>query len=344
MNRSICPLGPTLRMLAVLAALGCRATIGADLVRAVDAKLPPLPDKISSFGAAIVGDDLYVYGGHIGGAHQHSKDNLSHKFSRLRLAAPSEWETLPVGVALQSPALVAHGGKVYRLGGLTAHNAQKEVEKLESVTDFECFDPKTNRWTKLPPLPEPRSSHDAVVVGDLLYVMGGWDLGKEQAWHETAYVADLSQASPEWKPLPKQPFKRRALAVAEHQGKIYALGGIDDKTPSLDVDVYDPATRQWSIGPKIPTAAAGGEHMGPGLNGFGCAAVGVGGKLYLNTMDGTIHTLAPDGMTWQPFAQLEQPRFFHRMLPHGNELLILGGASMKGHLDSIERVKIAPTP
>jgi N-acetylneuraminic acid mutarotase len=309
-------------------------------VTAVPAKLPPLPDKISSFGAAIVGDDLYVYGGHIGGAHQHSKDNLSHKFSRLRLKAASEWETLPVGVALQSPALVAHGGKVYRIGGLTAHNGPKEKENLESVATFERYDPQTKSWTKLTPLPEPRSSHDAVVVGDLLYVIGGWDLGKEQAWHETAYVADLSQPTIEWNALPKQPFKRRALAVAEHAGKIYAIGGIDDKKPRVDVEIYDPAAQSWSKGPPVPAAVAGTEYMGPGMNGFGGAAFGVGGRLYLSTMDGTVHRLSTDGRSWEAVATLQEGRFFHRMLPHGNDLLILGGASKVGHLDTIERVTL----
>src|SRR5690242_16306494 len=93
------------RLVVVAAGCCCAQVEAAELAPAAAAKLPPLPDKISSFGAALVGDDLYVYGGHIGGAHQHSKENLSHKFSRLRLAAPSEWETLPVGPGLQSPAL-----------------------------------------------------------------------------------------------------------------------------------------------------------------------------------------------------------------------------------------------
>jgi N-acetylneuraminic acid mutarotase len=338
-----------LRLLLVVAVACCGASANAaelapsaSTAAAASAKLPPLPEKISSFGAAVVGDDLYVYSGHTGGAHQHSKENLSYKFSRLKLAAPSEWEALPVGPGLQSPALVAHGGKVYRAGGLTAHNAPKEEEQLESLADFERYDPKTNKWTKLAPLPEPRSSHDAVVVGDKLYVIGGWNLGKdEKKWHDTAIVADLSQAKPEWKELPKQPFKRRALGVAEVGGKLYAIGGMTEDGPSLDVAVLDLASGKWSEGPKVPVAAADGESMGPGLNGFGCSAFGVDGKLYLSTMDGTVHQLSADGKSWQGVAKLEQPRFFHRLLPHDGELIVLGGASMKkGHLDSIERIVV----
>jgi N-acetylneuraminic acid mutarotase len=324
-------------------ALVCaQSLVAAELAPSTGAKLPPLPEKISSFGAAVLNDALYVYGGHTGGAHQHSKENLSYKFSRLRLDAPSEWETLPVGPGLQSPALVAHGGKLYRVGGMLAKNAPKEEDDLDSVTLFERYDPQTNQWTKLTPLPQGRSSHDAVVVGDKLYVVGGWNLGKEQVWHDTALVADLSQTMPGWKELPQQPFKRRALAVAYHNGKVYALGGMGEKGPSLDVHAFDPATGKWTEETKVPSAPADGHNMGPGLNGFGCSAFGVGDKLYLSTMDGHIHQLSADGKLWQSVAKLQQPRFFHRLLPHNGELLIVGGASMGvGHLDSIERISLA---
>jgi N-acetylneuraminic acid mutarotase len=314
---------------------------GAELAPA-QAPLPKLPEAISSFGAAVSGDALYVYGGHTGDAHAHSKENLSLRFSRLKLDAPSEWESLPVGPGLQSPALVAHDGKIYRIGGLTALNAPKEPENLVSLADFERFDPQTKQWEKLASLPEARSSHDAVVVGNLLYVMGGWNLGKDQKWHDTALVADLSQAKPEWKELPKQPFKRRALAVAEHGGKIYAIGGMSEKSPTLDVHYYDPKTQTWSEGPKVNAMAADGP-MGKveGMNGFGCSAFGVDGKLYLSTMDGNVFTLADDGQAWTAVAKLEKPRFFHRLLPHGHQLLAIGGAARGGHLDTIERVNLA---
>ena len=38
---------------------------------------------------------------------------------------------------------------------------------------FARFDPESNSWEDLPPLPEGRSSLDAAVVGDTLYVVGG---------------------------------------------------------------------------------------------------------------------------------------------------------------------------
>jgi streptogramin lyase len=44
------------------------------------------------------------------------------------------------------------------------------------------FDPATKSWEELPPLPEPRSSHDVVVIDNQVIVVGGWALdGKSKS-------------------------------------------------------------------------------------------------------------------------------------------------------------------
>ena len=85
---------------------------------------PPLPEAVSSFGAAVCDGFVYVYGGHSGKAHQYSTETVSGKFRRLSLADPSRgWEELPGGPALQGLALVSHDGKLYRVGGMQPRNA-----------------------------------------------------------------------------------------------------------------------------------------------------------------------------------------------------------------------------
>ena len=162
-------------------------------VRQASGDANDLPEGLASFGAAMDDGYLYVYGGHIGRAHTHSKENISHHFRRIRLRDGSEWEPLPMQTGLQGLPLVAHGGYLYRVGGLKALNAQGEPDDLHSVDEFCRFDPKTNSWTSLPPLPAPRSSHDAVVMDGKIYVAGGWNLSGDDdgEWHTTALVYDL---------------------------------------------------------------------------------------------------------------------------------------------------------
>jgi len=301
----------------------------------IKSEFPLLPQPISSFGAVRDGDWVYVYSGHTGGAHQHSKKNLALSFQRIDLTSPKAWESLPVGPGLQSVSLVAHGGSIYRVGGLSALNEPGEKENLVSVTDFFRFDPTAKSWTPLEPLPVGRSSHDSIAVGSKVYVIGGWDLGSgESKWHKKPLVIDLAVKDAKWQELAEQPFERRAIAVAELNGKIYAIGGMSPKGPSNDVHVFDTASNTWAEGPTLP----GGK-----MNGFGSSAVTVDGKLFASGMDGAMFRLSADGKSWETVAQFDHPRFFHRLVDGGNKsLLAIAGASMQeGHFDSIERVSVA---
>ncbi|NQV27257.1 MAG: hypothetical protein HQ518_23155 [Rhodopirellula sp.] len=158
-------------------------------------KLPELPQGITSFGGAIVGDTFYVYGGNYGSAHEYTNEEQSNDLWALNLAAGSEWKKASTGPRLQGLAMVAHDGLLYRVGGFTAMNQEGEEQDLQSQASVAQFNPKTSVWKELPSLPEPRSSHDAAVLGDTLYVAGGWDMpgaGKDRVWHQTAWTLDLS--------------------------------------------------------------------------------------------------------------------------------------------------------
>ena len=303
-----------------------------------------LPRGITSFGAAVIGDWLYVYGGHFGRPHHYSNTSQSDELSRLHLRNPAKWEMIAQGPRLQGLAMVAHGGKLYRMGGFTAHNQEDQDHDLRSVADFVRFDPQTKQWESLPPLPEPRSSHDAVVIQDKLYVVGGWKLNgeKEQQWHQTAWVADLSQESIVWKQVPKPPFQRRALSLGHLDGKLYVIGGMQEKGgPTTRVDVFDPASETWSHGPSLIDPLADAKR-GKGMEGFGASAYTVGGQLVVSTYGGNVQVLDRDKKTWRIAIQLEDDRFFHRMLPFDSRLLLVGGASMRsGKRLHFETVKLS---
>ncbi len=43
------------------------------------------------------------------------------------------------------------------------------------ISTTEVFDPGTNSWETLSPLPTQRVSVGCTAIGDLIYVIGGWD-------------------------------------------------------------------------------------------------------------------------------------------------------------------------
>ena len=224
--------------------------------------------------------------------------------------------------------MVAHKGKLYRIGGFTAHNKEDDKHDLRSVASFASFDPQTRKWTKLPNLPEPRSSHDAVVIGDQLYVVGGWQLGKKRGWHKTAWSIDLSKKKLTWKALPTPPFARRALSLGQLGHKLVVIGGMQQKGgPTVRVDIYDTRSKKWSKGPSLKNPNGRGRYAG--IEGFGSSAFVVGKRLFVSTYGGNLQVLDSSAKEWRIAHKLEEDRFFHRMLPYKHQLVLVGGASMR---------------
>lgn len=314
--------------------------------------LPAFPQPVTSFGAAMIGDKLYTYGGHTGEAHAYSSEGHDRFLRQLDLTKGT-WEVLGEGPGLQGLALVAHGGKLIRLGGFTAKNAPGADQDLWSLSDVVQFDSATKAWTDQPALPEPRSSFDAAVLEDTIYVVGGWNMAgaAEAVWHETAWALDLTREPLEWKPIARAPFQRRALSVAAHDGSIFAIGGMQREGGiTTRVDVYDPRTDAWTRGPSLigkPSVDADDEgstsRRNTDMTGFGSSAFATGGRLYVSTIQGQLQRLKADGSAWEIVQKTPTARFFHRMVPiDERRLLIVGGANMQsGKFEEVEILDIS---
>lgn len=297
--------------------------------------LPDLDPAVTSFGGAIAGDYVYVFGGHLGDAHHYSAEGQSPRLTRLNLKQPDKWEVLAEDLPRRTgTAMVPHRGKLIRVGGFEALNKGADKESLVSRADVASYDPATNQWTDLTPLPKGRSSHDAVVIGDALYVVGGWWMqpGEKTEWHTTALRADLTKSPLVWEEIAAPPFIRRALSLGEWKGQLVAIGGMQEKGGTTRATaIYNPAQKAWSTGPEL---------QGGDMDGFGTSAFAMSDTLYVSTMSGSLQKLNDSGTRWDVIAQLTYPRFFHRMLPTADgRLLFVGGASMQsGKITELELI------
>ncbi len=305
-----------------------------------DASLAPLPETVTSFGAAIDGNAVYVYGGHTGSAHHYTKDDHAHTLRALTLEPGAQWRELGDGPPVQGLALVASEGKLYRIGGFSARNAEGEDHDLWSQASVDCYDVASGIWSPMPALPEPRSSFDAAVLGRHLYVVGGWSMQgeAEEVWHATAWRCNLDQPAAGWEAIAAPPFQRRALTVAAVGEHLYAIGGMQAAGSTTTASaVYLPAQNRWQEGPAL---------QGESMNGFGASAFAVQDRLFVSTYDGSLQVLSADGSQFEVVGHLPQARFFHRMLAiPGERLLILGGASMsEGKFESLEVIETNELP
>jgi N-acetylneuraminic acid mutarotase len=292
-----------------------------------------MPRAVSSFGAAELDGWLYVTGGHSGRTHEYSRASQWDGFVRLRAEDLAVREDLPGGEHLQGTALVAAGGRIVRIGGMRAGESGDE-DGHASVDGVAAFDPATRSWSQLPSLPSPRSSHDAAAIGAHVYVFGGWNLAghhDEAAWAEQGLALDLEHPESGWHPLP-QPFVQRGVAVAAGAGEVFVVGGMDREGEfSSAVDVFDPGSNAWRKAPDFPG------------QGFGVAATVAGDRLYAAGREGDVWCLALDAPAstarWEACGELFVPRIFHRILPAGDGLAVLGGVHTRSPVGWIEHLR-----
>ncbi len=137
--------------LATLLVLSTLAARAAEPTPAKAAELPPMPAAVSSFGAAECDGYLYLYGGHAGKTHSYDTKSVLGTFHRLKLDGGTKWEELPGGPIAQGLNLAAHGGKVYRVGGMQPKNAPGEASDNHSLTDCADSTPRSasgRRWPR----------------------------------------------------------------------------------------------------------------------------------------------------------------------------------------------------
>ncbi len=124
----------------------------------------------------------------------------------------------------------------------------------------EVYDPETDTWETLKPMPTARQFLCANVVSDKIYLIGG---SKPVNLNDPSYVPNVNEvydpATDSWAYRTPPPVNVSSHASAVVNGKIYIISGIG-ASESL-TQIYDPETDSWSQGAQIPTpvwgAAAG---------------------------------------------------------------------------------------
>ena len=154
-------------------------------------------------------------------------------------AAEDSWTTMaPLPTPFYSTiGAVAVDGKIYFIG------SQINVQ----------YDPETNTWTAIAPLPIYNDWSTVVACQNKIYVIGGSAETPTQVY---------DPATDTWENKTPIPTTRSFLQANVVDSKIYVIGGqvpsaLGVFNPSSANDVYDPATDSWSNMTPIPTPVMG---------------------------------------------------------------------------------------
>ena len=112
-------------------------------------------------------------------------------------------------------AVASGDGIVYAIGGRANGD-----EGDQYAAAAEAYDPTTDTWTELPPLPEPRGGFTGVYVSGHVIVMGG-ERGTTTFDAANAYNVETG----EWTALPPMPTARHGVATAVIGDTVYAIAG-----------------------------------------------------------------------------------------------------------------------
>jgi N-acetylneuraminic acid mutarotase len=133
--------------------------------------------------------------------------------------------------------------KLYLIGG---SNLNREPPYVEVV---ERFDPATQTWDTVAPIPVAATGMAAAALGSKIYVAGGFTVRNGFTIDKMQIYDATTNTWTQGRPLPQ---RTRDAAAAAYNGKIYIFGG-GNQTSSNTVYEYDPATDTYATKNPLPT-------------------------------------------------------------------------------------------
>jgi N-acetylneuraminic acid mutarotase len=169
------------------------------------------------------------------------------------------------------------------------------------------------KWSRVAPLPHPRSAHAVAVEHDSIYVLGGLSTDVVDRFDGKRWRRETT--------LPGG--KVNAPAAVSLAGRLYVLGGFAGATnlPLTTVRVYDTATRRWSSAAPLP--APRGGHAAVVLDGK--IHVAGGGNSESTIADHSVYDPATDA--WTEAAPLPRAEGSPAAVVYGGKLYAIGGRS-----------------
>ena len=220
-------------------------------------------------------------------------------------------EATPLSFSRQNVPGVALNGRILLLGGLANPNGYRWV-----IRDVSVYDPETDAWSPGTPMPIARAHASVAVVGNRLYVTGGFT----GSGFASSRVFIYDAAADAWEQASRMPTRRGGLATIALNGLVYAIGGGNDRDGQVATnEVYDPVTGEWSTLPSMPTSR---DRMGATVHEdeiytFGGRRDGV-------ALD-AVEIFDPDANRWRSADPMPVPLSGSAAVSLGSRIYLFGG-------------------
>lgn len=231
----------------------------------------------------------------------------------------------PLPVPRTEVAGAAWAGDLVVAGGLTLDGGASALVHV--------YDAGGGGWEEGPPLPVPLHHAGMAVLGDRVFVAGGYTNGPGEAWVPQAAVRSLGRGEVGWRdeaPLPGGP--RGALGLAATGNLVVAAGGESGGRALARTEIYDPEARTWRPGPDL---ARPREHLA--VAAVGDRVYAIAGRAPGEGNFTTVESVDPGGAGgWRAEPDLADARGGIGAAAVDGRLCVAGGEEEAGTIASVE--------
>jgi len=321
-------------MVALIASVVFATTLLAQMPTSPWKKGAPFPEPDEELYGVAANGKLYVIGGWGDGKARganYEYDPATDKWTKKQ----------PMPRPAHHAALAAVNGKIYAFGGFVApaNTAVPVGAAWEPIADAWEFNPATDSWKPLAPLPGKRGSAIAAEVGGKIYVIGGATTaeGSKDAFFTAFGPARVLGTNDVYDPATNKWESRNPMSVPRNHafggvvnGKIYVIGGrtgqafILSATNTDVVEEYNPASNTWSIPmERMPTARSGGASGTDGRRIYVA-----GGEVTTTELVGAFRAIEaydPATNSWMTLPSMPMPRHGVAGAVIGNRFHLVSG-------------------
>ena len=291
----------------------------------------PFPDASEEVLGATAAGKVYVFAGLAPGwkpkAMVYEYDPASNQWAKKR----------PMRLASHHVAFATLNNKIYAFGGFTYPDSGPPG--WNAVNNAWEYDPATDEWKELAPMPTKRGAASAGVANGKIYVTGGANslpgvnengIHPARPHNVVATVEEYDPAANSWKTVRPLLLARNHHATVGVGDKIYVIGGrvgaafISSASNNVDlVEMYDPATDLWTPRTRMPTARSA---IGAGVyNNQILVAGGEGQDQRFLAAFKAVEAYDPVLNRWQVLPSMPHPRHGLAVGAVGNRLYTVSG-------------------
>lgn len=204
-----------------------------------------------NFGTAVLGNELYVVGGCFNQSlHQENVHPFGFRYNALAgewsTMAPMRWERCRFALCVARDHLYAVGGAGEVLGDVDAPE--------DGEAHCERYDPLTDIWMPVAPLPGARTQHAGAAWGPYLFVSGGLN-----ADSVLSALLRYDTRSDSWETMMPMSTPRADHSMVVYGDRLvvcggwYEDGGTGTRVLAESVESYDIAANTWTAVTTVPT-------------------------------------------------------------------------------------------